>query len=133
MSYYIRWYSRRSRSLERNSCHVTTVNKCHFKRILFEIISYSYRKLVVPGDLRSYGGGNGLPRGVKQSPEISRIVEEEEEEYQEEEEEDEEKKPDVSIILVNIILLRKTFPFESAFIHLASTNFDTIDHSNIKE
>ncbi len=55
-----------------------------------------YRKLVVPGDLRSYGGGNGLPRGVKQSPDFSRIIEEDEEE----EEEKEEKKTDVSILLV---------------------------------
>lgn len=98
MSYYIRWYSRRSRSLERNSCHVTTVNKCHFKRILFEIISYSYRKLVVPGDLRSYGGGNGLPRPVKQSPSCSRIAEEEEPE-------EEEHPTDVSTLLVNFELI----------------------------
>jgi hypothetical protein len=55
-----------------------------------------YRKLVVPGDLRSYGGGNGLPRNVKQSPDFSRIIEEDEEE----EEEEEEKKNDVSILLV---------------------------------
>ena len=33
----------------------------------------------MPGDLRSYGGGNGLPRPVQQSPEVSRIVEEDEE------------------------------------------------------
>jgi hypothetical protein len=50
------------------------------------------RKLVVPGDLRSYGGGNGLPRAVKQSPNFSQIAEEEEEE--------EESKNDVSTLLV---------------------------------
>ncbi|CAF4309984.1 unnamed protein product, partial [Adineta steineri] len=42
-------------------------------------------KLVVPGDLRSYGGGNGLPRAVKQSPNFSRIAEVEEEEEENEE------------------------------------------------
>ena len=46
------------------------------------------RKLVVPGDLRSYGGGNGLPRAVKQSPNFSRIAEEDEIEDQEEEEDE---------------------------------------------
>jgi hypothetical protein len=51
--------------------------------------------LVVPGDLRSYGGGNGLPRAVKQSPNFSRIVE-----AAEEEEEEEEKTNDVSTLLV---------------------------------
>jgi hypothetical protein len=51
------------------------------------------RKLVVPGDLRSYGGGNGLPRAVKQSPNFSRIAELDE--YEEEE-----KKADVSTLLV---------------------------------
>jgi hypothetical protein len=50
------------------------------------------RKLVVPGDLRSYGGGNGLPRAVRQSPNFSQIVEEDEEE--------EENKNDVSTLLV---------------------------------
>jgi hypothetical protein len=59
------------------------------------------RKLVVPGDLRSYGGGNGLPRNVKQSPNFSQIVEEDEEE---EEEENDEKKNDVSILLVRSLL-----------------------------
>ena len=58
---------------------------------------------MVPGDLRSYGGGNGLPRGVKQSPDFSRIVEEDEEE---EEEAVEEKPTDVSMILVKSILIR---------------------------
>ena len=48
------------------------------------------RKLVVPGDLRSYGGGNGLPRAVKQSPNFSRIAEEDEIEDQEEEEDKDE-------------------------------------------
>ncbi|CAF4381738.1 unnamed protein product, partial [Adineta steineri] len=56
-------------------------------------------KLVVPGDLRSYGGGNGLPRTVKQSPEFSRIMEEDEEEEVEQDEEKEENKNDVSILL----------------------------------
>ena len=56
------------------------------------------RKLVVPGDLRSYGGGNGLPRGVKQSPNFSQILEEDEE--GEPAEEEEEKKTDVSFLLV---------------------------------
>jgi hypothetical protein len=51
------------------------------------------RKLVVPGDLRSYGGGNGLPRAVKQSPNFSRIAEENEEE-------EEEKTTNVSTLLV---------------------------------
>ena len=63
-----------------------------------------YRKLVVPGDLRSYGGGNGLPRGVKQSPDFSRIIEEDEE--VEEEEEEETTKNDVSILIV-ILLFSK--------------------------
>ena len=63
------------------------------------MIVFFTRKLVVPGDLRSYGGGNGLPRGVKQSPDFSRIIEEDEEDEQEEEEE-EEKQNDVSVILV---------------------------------
>ncbi|CAF1371194.1 unnamed protein product [Rotaria sordida] len=45
-----------------------------------EIHTMLQQKLVVPGDLRSYGGGNGLPRAVKQSPNFSQIVEEEEEE-----------------------------------------------------
>lgn len=58
------------------------------------------RKLVVPGDLRSYGGGNGLPRGVKQSPDFSRIIEEDEEA----EEMEEEKPNDVSMILVRFFL-----------------------------
>ncbi len=62
------------------------------------------RKLVVPGDLRSYGGGNGLPRAVKQSPDFSRIMEEDEEA---EEEEEEEKKNDMSMILV------KSLPFKN--------------------
>ena len=52
----------------------------------------------MPGDLRSYGGGNGLPRGVKQSPNFSQIAEEEEEE----EEEEDEKRADVSILLVGL-------------------------------
>jgi hypothetical protein len=58
--------------------------------------------LVVPGDLRSYGGGNGLPRAVKQSPNFSRIIEAEEEEEEEEEEveEAEEDKNNVTTILV---------------------------------
>jgi hypothetical protein len=53
------------------------------------------RKLVVPGDLRSYGGGNGLPRAVKQSPNFSKIAEEDENE-----EEEEKNKNDVSTLLV---------------------------------
>ena len=58
---------------------------------------------MVPGDLRSYGGGNGLPRAVKQSPNFSRIVEEEDEEEKEDEEEDEEeRRADVSILLVGL-------------------------------
>ncbi|CAF2053216.1 unnamed protein product [Rotaria magnacalcarata] len=65
-----------------------------------EIHAMLQQKLVVPGDLRSYGGGNGLPRGVKQSPDFSRILEEEEEEEEEEAyEEEEEKNNDVSILL----------------------------------
>lgn len=63
-----------------------------------------YRKLVVPGDLRSYGGGNGLPRAVKQSPDFSRIIEEDEEE------EEDDNKNDVSVILVTEIL-QKNFLF----------------------
>ena len=90
-----------------------------------------YRKLVVPGDLRSYGGGNGLPRNVKQSPDFSRIIEEDEEE-EEEEEEKEETKNDVSILLVKSILL-KIFLDLILFFNLASTNFNPIDYSNIKE
>ncbi|CAF4333564.1 unnamed protein product [Rotaria sp. Silwood2] len=53
-----------------------------------EIHAMLQQKLVVPGDLRSYGGGNGLPRAVKQSPNFSQIVEEEEEETTEEKETD---------------------------------------------
>ena len=49
--------------------------------------------------MRSYGGGNGLPRGVKQSPDFSRIIEEDEEE----EEEENEKPNDVSMILVGYL------------------------------
>ncbi|CAF3869114.1 unnamed protein product, partial [Rotaria magnacalcarata] len=64
-----------------------------------EIHAMLQQKLVVPGDLRSYGGGNGLPRGVKQSPDFSRILEEEEEEEEEAYEEEEEKNNDVSILL----------------------------------
>ncbi len=63
------------------------------------------RKLVVPGDLRSYGGGNGLPRAVKQSPNFSRIVEEAEEE----EEEEEENKNDVTALLVRFSSVFNTF------------------------
>ncbi|CAF0775656.1 unnamed protein product [Adineta steineri] len=63
-----------------------------------EIHAMLQQKLVVPGDLRSYGGGNGLPRTVKQSPEFSRIMEEDEGE-EEEEVEQEENKNDVSILL----------------------------------
>lgn len=68
------------------------------------------RKLVVPGDLKSYGGGNGLPRTVKQSPEFSRIIEEDEEEAAEEEEqqEEEENKNEVSVLLVIFCCLSKT-------------------------
>jgi hypothetical protein len=58
------------------------------------------RKLVVPGDLRSYGGGNGLPRAVRQSPNFSRIIEEADE-PEEEEEEEEENQNDVTTILVS--------------------------------
>ena len=58
---------------------------------------------MVPGDLRSYGGGNGLPRGVKQSPNFSQIVEEDEE-NEEEMEEEQEKKTDVSFLLVRRIV-----------------------------
>ncbi|CAF1391518.1 unnamed protein product [Rotaria magnacalcarata] len=61
-----------------------------------EIHAMLQQKLVVPGDLRSYGGGNGLPRPVKQSPNCSRIAEEEEEG---EKEEREEKETDVSTLL----------------------------------
>ncbi|UJR30842.1 hypothetical protein I4U23_018357 [Adineta vaga] len=65
-----------------------------------EIHAMLQQKLVVPGDLRSYGGGNGLPRTVKQSPEFSRIMEEDEEEEEEDEEHQEEQnKNDVSILL----------------------------------
>ncbi|CAF0769132.1 unnamed protein product [Adineta ricciae] len=53
-----------------------------------EIHAMLQQKLVVPGDLRSYGGGNGLPRAVKQSPNFSRIAEEDEEEDQEENEDE---------------------------------------------
>ena len=70
------------------------------------------RKLVVPGDLRSYGGGNGLPRNVKQSPDFSRIIEEDEEE---EEEEQEENQNDVSILLVNDILLTRILEYRLSF------------------
>lgn len=79
----------------------------------------------MPGDLRSYGGGNGLPRGVKQSPDFSRIIEEDEEE----EEEEENKPNDISMILVGF----SSFVFIYFFRSLASTNSHTIDHSNTKE
>lgn len=65
------------------------------------------RKLVVPGDLRSYGGGNGLPRAVKQSPNFSRIAEEEEEE--EEENEEEQNQNDVTTLLVRFFCLSSIF------------------------
>jgi hypothetical protein len=79
-------------------------NSKHKQENLFQrLMSFCYRKLVVPGDLRSYGGGNGLPRNVKQSPNFSQIVEEDEEE-EEEEEENDEKKNDVSILLVRSLL-----------------------------
>ena len=95
MSSYIGWYSRRSRSLERDSCYVTTVREGLEK--FAEGMKWIYsRKLVVPGDLRSYGGGNGLPRAVKQSPNFSRIAEEEEVE-------EEEDKNDVTTLLVRFI------------------------------
>ena len=55
-------------------------------------LSLPSRKLVVPGDLRSYGGGNGLPRAVRQSPNISQIAEEDEDV--------EETKHDMSTLLV---------------------------------
>ena len=108
MSNHFRWNSRRSRTLERDSRHVTTVKT---RRQTIEVRqSFSLffnRKLVVPGDLRSYGGGNGLPRNVKQSPNFSRILEEEEEEEEPEEETEEdrticegENKDEVSMILV---------------------------------
>ncbi|CAF0906973.1 unnamed protein product [Adineta ricciae] len=61
-----------------------------------EIHAMLQQKLVVPGDLRSYGGGNGLPRAVKQSPNFSRIAEEDEEgEQKEEEHEDEDETTDM--------------------------------------
>ncbi|CAF4662558.1 unnamed protein product [Rotaria sp. Silwood1] len=63
-----------------------------------EIHAMLQQKLVVPGDLRSYGGGNGLPRNVKQSPDFSRIIEEDEEQEGDNEEEEEENN-DVSILL----------------------------------
>ena len=69
------------------------------------------RKLVVPGDLRSYGGGNGLPRGVKQSPDFSRIIEEDEEE----EEEENEKPNDVSMILVRYLSENDLSPYSFSF------------------
>lgn len=58
---------------------------------------------MVPGDLRSYGGGNGLPRGVKQSPNFSQILEEDEE-NEEEMQDEQEKKTDVSFLLVRLIV-----------------------------
>ncbi|CAF0850851.1 unnamed protein product [Adineta ricciae] len=67
-----------------------------------EIHAMLQQKLVVPGDLKSYGGGNGLPRTVKQSPEFSRIIEEDEEEEAEEEEQQqqqEENENEVSVLL----------------------------------
>jgi len=98
--------------LERNSCNVTTVRNKYEKSNDLNLFNCAvYRKLVVPGDLRSYGGGNGLPRGVKQSPDFSRIMEEDEEqaeeedEQQEDENEYEEKKADVSMILVSKFMI----------------------------
>ena len=82
-------------------------------------ISSLCRKLVVPGDLRSYGGGNGLPRGVRQSPNISQILEENEEN-------------DVSTLLVGAL---RELLFVSPFFSLSAaiTNTDTFDHSNTEE
>ena len=77
-------------------CYNSRLNE---ERLILKLIVLFTRKLVVPGDLRSYGGGNGLPRGVKQSPDFSRIIEEDEEE------EEEEKQNDVSMILVGSILV----------------------------
>ncbi len=67
------------------------------------VLRFFNRKLVVPGDLRSYGGGNGLPRAVKQSPNFSRIVEEAEEE------EEEEDKNNVTALLVRSSCVFNTF------------------------
>ena len=58
------------------------------------------RKLVVPGDLRSYGGGNGLPRAVRQSPNISQIAEEDENMTATDDEDDDGKKHGMSTLLV---------------------------------
>ena len=74
---HIRWHTRRGRPLERNTCHAATVGEIVFIYRAYHLRSIS-RKLVVPGDLRSYGGGNGLPRAVRQSPNFSRIAEEDE-------------------------------------------------------
>jgi hypothetical protein len=79
-------------------------SKSNDESLVLSMIVLFLRKLVVPGDLRSYGGGNGLPRGVKQSPDFSRIIEEDEED--EEEAEKEEKQNDVSMILVKSVIIR---------------------------
>jgi hypothetical protein len=93
-------------------------NSMHSTRDIFLVVVtndfgiFFARKLVVPGDLRSYGGGNGLPRAVKQSPNFSQILEEDEDEDEDEEEEEEaeidskEQKLNVSILLVSIELER---------------------------
>jgi hypothetical protein len=65
-------------------CYNSNLIATELFRKIFYCGFFIYRKLVVPGDLRSYGGGNGLPRPVKQSPNFSRIVEEVEEEEEEE-------------------------------------------------
>ena len=53
-------------------------------------------------------------------------------EEEEEEEEEEEKKNDKSILLVKFILLNIVRGISSVIV-LASTNFNTIDYSNIKK
>ena len=139
MSNYIRWDTRRSWSLERDSRYATTVRlKIKDECFQFENIWFD-RKLVVPGDLKSYGGGNGLPRTVKQSPEFSRIIEEDEEEEEEAEEEEqqqqEENENEVSVLLVIFCCLSKTQIWLSIcfWFHLASTNANAIDNSNIEK
>ena len=84
------------------------------------------RKLVVPGDLRSYGGGNGLPRAVKQSPNFSRIAEVEEED----EDEEEQNKNDMTTILVRFFISFSTF---SSLPSLAISYINTVSHSIFKE
>lgn len=85
---------------------------------------------MVPGDLRSYGGGNGLPRTVKQSPEFSRILEEDEEDEQLDDDK-ETNKNEVSFLLVRS---HRSPPLSHHTCLLSAiADSHSTDHSNAEE